>query len=310
MLGPNQMSRKKEAAKSAAPPPEQEQALPLPENVRGDFDRAAAKDYVARQESEHAYLRVELSAFEGPLDLLLHLIRKHALEILDIPVSFITEKFLQVLDQMKAADIDIAAEFLVMAATLAHIKSKMLLPPDQAAEAEDQEELDPRSELVRRLLEYQKYKQAAEALMGRGVLFRDVFPRGRASVSHSVDENLRVDITAMDLIGALEEILRRAKVPISHDVVFERMSVGARINEMLELCHQRDSFTFETALLHLFSGVPDRARVIVTLLAMLEMARLKLVRVNQPAEGGAIYVTPIKENLQGVDAESVGRDYA
>lgn len=302
------MASKKTQPPPAPPPPEPVSVLP--EYVKGEFDRDAAKDYVARAESDHAYLRVELTGFEGPLDLLLHLIRKHALDILNIPISFITEQFILVLDQMKAQDIDIAAEFLVMAATLAHIKSKLLLPPDQVTDAEEQEELDPRAELVRRLLEYQKYKQAAEDLMGRGsMLFRDVFPRGKAGGEPGEDGALRVELTAMDLIAVLEEVLRAAKVEVTHDVVFERMSVGARINEMVELCKASQSFTFETALWHMTSGVPDRARVIITLLAILELARLKLVRVNQPAEGGTIYVTPIQENLDTTDVDLTGRDY-
>ncbi|MEW5849688.1 MAG: segregation/condensation protein A [Myxococcota bacterium] len=301
------MSRKQQ---STAPAPEPV-PVTLPEGVKGDFDLEAAKDYTPRQESEHAYLRVELQSFEGPLDLLLHLIKKHALDIFNIPISFITQKFLQVLDAMKAADLDIAAEFLVMAATLAHIKSKTLLPPEEATDVEDEEQGDPRAELVRRLLEYQKYKQAAQDLMARGLLFRDTWPRGRAGAVQEAVEGTRVELTPMDLIATLEELLRQTKVPHSHEVILERVSVGARINEVVELARMRDHFTFETAVMHELVGTPDRMRIIVTLLAILEMARLKLVRVSQPADGGSIYVTTIKENLEVMgDADLTGRDYA
>ncbi|MBI5494742.1 MAG: segregation/condensation protein A [Deltaproteobacteria bacterium] len=303
-------SRKKDKEPPRAPEPPPPEVSTLPDYVKGEFDRAAAKDYVPRSESDHAYLRVGLEGFEGPLDLLLHLIQKHALDILNIPVSFITEKFLAVLDEMKAQDIDIAAEFLVMAATLAHIKSRMLLPPDEVDDLEEDEEGDPRAELVRRLLEYQKYKQAAADLMSRGLLFKDVWPRGRAGEMAQAVEETRVELGAMDLIAALEEILRRAKVPISHDIVFERMTVGARINEVVELCRAREHFTFETALMWESRGAPDRSRVVITLLALLEMARLKLVRIHQPAEGGTIYVTPNKDNLtQAEGALGADKDY-
>ncbi len=314
--GPGSGMAKRKDKPTTPPAPQQQEMEPqgpvLPDYVKGDWDREAVKDYVPRQESDHAYLRVELSGFEGPLDLLLHLIQKHALDIINIPVAFITQKFLEVLDQMKAADIDVAAEFLVMAATLAHIKSKMLLPPEQVAEAEEEEEGDPRAELVRRLLEYQKYKRAAEDLMARGLLFKDVFPRGVAGRFVEAVEETRVELSSMDLIAALEDILRRAKVSISHEVLFERMSVGARINEVMELARAREHFTFETALLWECKDAPDRSRVVVTLLALLELARLKLVRISQPSEGGTIYVTPIKENMTATDSDlwASDKDYA
>ena len=119
--------------------------------------------------------------FEGPLDLLLFLIKKHELDIIDLPVAFVTERYLSYLDMMQRLDLDVAAEYLVMAATLAHIKSRMLVPTPEAGdrrEDADIEEIDPREELIRRLLEYQKYKDAAEQLGSRGVVGRDVFPRG------------------------------------------------------------------------------------------------------------------------------------
>src|SRR5271165_2986589 len=134
---------------------------------------------------------VELPHFEGPLDLLLHLCQKHELDILQIPISFVTERYLQYLAVMQLMQLDVAAEYLVMAATLAHIKSKMLLPappPGQDDETESEEAIDPREALIRRLLEYQKYKDAGEQLAARGVAGRDVFPRGVAAQTLADDD--------------------------------------------------------------------------------------------------------------------------
>src|SRR5262245_32314105 len=127
--------------------------------------------------AEEQVFRLELGAFEGPLDLLLHLIQSHELDILDLPIAFITEKYLEYLGLMQELALDVVSEYLVMAATLAHIKSKMLLPAPPAGQDDDplEDQVDPREELVRRLLEYQKYKAAAEDLAGRGIAGRDVF---------------------------------------------------------------------------------------------------------------------------------------
>jgi segregation and condensation protein A len=232
--------------------------------------------------------RLELPAagFEGPLDLLLHLIQQHELDILDIPVSFVTEKFLAYLQLMRSLSIDIASEYLVMAATLAHIKSKMLLPHAPAGQDDDslpgEEEEDPRAELVRRLLEYQKYKAAAADLAERGTLGKDVFNRG---VSEPVPEGPApfAQLGVFSLLDAFEKLLKRTNVRLDHEVVFDRISITDRIVELTEVLTHRRAMRFEELLLQANeAGRPlTRFDLVITFLAVLEMCRLRLIRVYQ-----------------------------
>src|SRR6188474_2693101 len=173
--------------------------------------------------------RVELPAFEGPLDLLLHLIQAHELDIMDIPIGFVTHKYVEYVTLMQELNIDVASEYLVMAATLAHIKSKMLLPtPPEDQDEEGEPELDPRAELVRRLLEYQKYKEVAEQLGGRSLLGRDVFPRGAPAPSVEGPAPL-AQVSLFKLLDAFQTVLERAKTTIDHEINFERFSITDRI---------------------------------------------------------------------------------
>jgi segregation and condensation protein A len=240
-------------------------------------------------------VRVELpeAGFEGPLDLLLHLIQQHELDILDIPVSFVTEKFLATLSLMRALSIDVASEYLVMAATLAHIKSKMLLPSvpggqDDDAAAEDEE--DPRAELVRRLLEYQKYKAAGADLAERGTLGKDVFPRG---VGEPVPEGPApfAELGVFSLLDAFEKVLSRANIKIDHEVIFDRISITDRIVELTERLTERKAMRFEDLLL---GDTRDRGitrfDLVITFLAVLEMCKLRLVRVYQADPLSPIHV--------------------
>ncbi len=229
--------------------------------------------------------RVSLPAFEGPLDLLLHLIQQHEIDILNIPVSFITEKYLSYLTLMRSLTIDIASEYLVMAATLVHIKSKMLLPSVPAGQEDDsilgEEDEDPRAELVRRLLEYQKYKAAAAELGERGTLGRDVFMRG---LSEPVPEGPApfAPMGVFSLLDAFEKILKRTKVKLDHEVVFDRISITDRIVELTEKLSVRRSMRFEDLVMATpDGGPPTRFDVVITFLAVLEMARLKLLKVYQ-----------------------------
>ncbi len=195
--------------------------------------------------------RIKLESFEGPLDLLLHLIQQHELDILDIPVSFITSKYLEYLKLMQVLSIEIASEYLVMAATLVHIKSKMLLPVAPTGQDDgmpQEEEEDPRAELVRRLLEYQKYKAAAAELAERGTLGRDVFPRGvEEAAAPGPAEFAKVEV--FDLLEAFEKILKRSKVKIDHEVVFDRISITDRIIELTERLQGRRAVRFEQLFL-------------------------------------------------------------
>jgi segregation and condensation protein A len=220
---------------------------------------------------------VKLPTFEGPLDLLLHLIEEHELDVMDIPIAFVAKKYVEYITLMEELNIDIASEYLVMAATLTHIKSKMLLPvvpTDQEDEAEA--ELDPRAELVRRLLEYQKYKHAAEQLSSNPVLGRDVFLRGVPAPNVEGAAPL-AGLSLFKLLDAFQGVLSRAKNVVDHQIDFERFSITDRINELSEMLKSRGKVLFE----ELFEGHRGRADLIVTFLAILEMTRLRLTRVEQ-----------------------------
>ncbi len=230
---------------------------------------------------------VSLPAFEGPLDLLLHLIQKHELDILDIPVSFVTEKYLEYIMLMQELSIDVASEYLVMAATLAHIKSKSLLPaPPPGQEDEiDEEGLDPRSDLIRRLLEYQKYKQAAADLNERGALGRDVFMRGAKEPEADGPAPL-AKIEVWHLLDAFAKVLSRAKVDLTHEVSFDRMSITERITQICDRLAGRTSCRFED----LFDDQRTRFDLIITFLALLEMTRLKMTRLYQADPLAEIFI--------------------
>jgi segregation and condensation protein A len=237
--------------------------------------------------------QVQLDVFEGPLDLLLHLVKKHELEIFDIPISFITEKYIEYLDLMTSLNLDVAGEYLLMAATLAHIKSRELLPaPPPGADDEEGEgdQLDPRQELIRRLLEYQKYKEAAESLGGRPVVGRNVWTRGAPqedALAENVDPDVQPplkEIPILALVEALDRALSRAKIRLSHEVSIDRLSVSDRINQLADRLEREGSFTFESCFRFLreeMSPAQARHEAVVTFLAVLEMARLGLIRVWQ-----------------------------
>ncbi len=220
---------------------------------------------------------VKLPTFEGPLDLLLHLIQKHELDILDIPIGFVTEKYVEYILMMEQLNIDIASEYLVMAATLAHVKSRMLLPvPPEDPDAPVEEEEDPRAELVRRLLEYQKYRLAAEQLGDRAVLGRDVFSGG---TSETIEEGPAplAQMGLFKLLDAFEAVLKRVSRVKDHQIDFERISITERISELSDVLRARPLVDFDD----LFAGARTRSDVIITFLALLEMTRLKLTRISQ-----------------------------
>jgi segregation and condensation protein A len=233
---------------------------------------------------------VQLPHFEGPLDLLLHLCQKHELDILQIPIGFVTEKYLEYLAVMQLMHLDVAAEYLVMAATLAHIKSKMLLPtppPGQDDEATPEDEIDPREALIRRLLEYQKYKNAGEQLAARGVAGRDVFLRGMP-VEEAVRTGLPplAEIPLYALVDAFQKVLDRSKVRLSHDVVADRISLSDRIAELSDLLNVRKRLAFE----ELFEGLATKFDLVITFLALLEMTKLRMTRLAQSEALGPLYV--------------------
>ncbi len=242
--------------------------------------------------------KIELDVFEGPLDLLLHLVKKHELEILDIPISFITEKYLEYLDMMQAYNLDVAGEYLVMAATLAHIKSRELLPAPETAEVEGEEAEedgdDPRQELIRRLLEYQKYKEAAAALDQRPVAGRNVFARGSDQDDALTGEGPGgaaplAEIPLTKLVEAFDRVLSKARVNVAHNVDIDQLSVSDRIGHLVDRLEVEGSFTFASCFSFLSEGIPAspaqaKHEAVVTFLAILEMAKLRLIQLAQ-AEG-------------------------
>jgi len=221
---------------------------------------------------------VRLEMFEGPLDLLLHLIHKNELDIINIPIALITEQYLEYLKLMKVLNLDIAGEYLLMASTLLYIKSKMLLPA--SPEEGEEEGEDPRAELVRRLLEYQKYKEAAAELEKRPMLDRDVFIRSTSMEIEDAGEEERVEVSLFELVEAFRKILERVKIEEFHEVILDRLSVEEKAQEILSLL-QREKRSMAFHLL--FPEQASRRVIIITFLAILELVKMKLVRIFQLA---------------------------
>lgn len=250
---------------------------------------------------------VHLDNFTGPLDLLLHLIRKNEMEITDIPIAEITAQYLAVIDTMQTLNLDIAGEFLLMAATLLHIKSRMLLPQVVEDGGEEEDEEDPRAELVRRLLEYQKYKEAAVQLDELPQLNRDLYARS-APAPEVIEEGDGefVGVGLYDLLQALQSLLKERPEPLVHEVSVERLSVTERISQILTTLQGQQSLAFT----ELFPAQVSRHEVVVTFLAMLELVRLKLVRLLQSQRFGAIWLTPAvvetPDSTPEVGEESLG----
>jgi segregation and condensation protein A len=231
---------------------------------------------------------IKLENFEGPLDLLLHLIRKHEVNIHDIPIALITEQYLQYIELMQELNLDVAGEFLVMAATLIHIKSRTLLPRPPTDEELAQEEEDPREALVRRLLEHQRFKAAAELLHDRETLRSAQWMRSDAAVAEVAGEDVEpeLEVDLFSLMAAFRGVLDRAKHRPKVLLPPEQISIESRIEVLLTRLSETEACGFED----LFGDVATRGDLIVTFLALLEMIRLKLVRIFQAGAFGEIRV--------------------
>lgn len=227
---------------------------------------------------------VQLEIFEGPLDLLLHLIKKNEVSITDIPIATITEQYLSTLELIQSLNLDVAGEFLVMAATLIHIKSRMLLPPGEE-EDEEEEGGDPREELIRRLLEYQRFKEAAEELEKREILRRDVFVRP-SEVPDEMESVGFEGLSLFDLISALRHVLDRFPEERAHEVTLERISVREKMSSLLDDLQRRGKVIFQS----LFEAAVSRLEVVVTFLAMLELVKIRAIRVAQEEREGPIVI--------------------
>jgi len=240
--------------------------------------------------------RVKLEVFEGPLDLLLHLIKKEELDIYDIPVARITDEYLQYLSLLETMNLDVAGEYLVMAATLTHIKSRMLLPPSED-ETEEPDE-DPRADLVQQLVEYQRYREAALALGERAILTRDVFRREPAALAADQGEGIRLrDVTVGDLLEAFREVMERALRESFHEIVTEEIS----IEECVELIERRMEIDGPLRFRDLFAGTPSRRRLVATFLALLELVKRQRIQARQDEECAEILLFPRRGPLAELD---------
>jgi segregation and condensation protein A len=229
---------------------------------------------------------VRLENFEGPLDLLLHLIRKHEVSIYDIPIALITGQYLEYLELMQEMNLDVAGEFLVMAATLIHIKSRMLLPRPDPAQEEPEE--DPREALMRRLLEHQKFKAAAELLHERETLRSAQWTRADGPIAEIAGEapEPEIEVDLFSLISAFRAVVERARQRPKVYLPGEQIPIEARIEQLLGRLSETEACGFED----LFADMQSRSGMIVTFLAILEMIRLKLIRVFQSGAMGGIRV--------------------
>jgi segregation and condensation protein A len=242
-----------------------------------------------------ADLRIKLPVFEGPLDLLLFLIRKNELDIYDIPIATVTRQYIEVLRSMRELDLDVAGEFFVMAASLMEIKSRMLLPRGQAAvdESADEDPLDPRWELVHQLLQYKKFKEAAAKLDELAAFQRDLLPRQVLEVAVTENERPLKPVDRIELWNAFNLVLRRlAEKLVVGEIKGEEVTVSDKMEELLHLIQTRRAFLFT----ELFDGRPVTVRVLVaTFIAVLELTRLRKLRVRQDEAYADIHVEAVDD---------------
>jgi len=229
---------------------------------------------------------IKLDQFQGPLDLLLFLIRKNKIDIYDIPIALITEQYLKYLEIIRSLNLDEAGEYLVLAATLLHIKSRMLLPvpEEETEEGED----DPRQELVKQLLEYQVFKDAASALETRPVLERDVFKRGshEGDVEVNPDEETLIEVGIFDLVEAFQKVIAISGKSELMEIDLEKISLADRINEIMDTLTQNRSLTFT----ELLGESSNKRQIIYTFLAILELIKLRMIKAFQNESSGVIRI--------------------
>lgn len=246
--------------------------------------------------------KVNLEIFEGPLDLLLYLIKKGEFNIEDIPISVITEQYLKYMELMRMLDLDIAGEFLVMAATLMHIKSKMLLPPED--QDEEKEEEDPREELVKKLLEYRKFKEAAERLKAKELEQKEVFSRpGVKQVieDDKEDDELYFEASIFDLLSAFSKVLKEVPKNKFYEVIKDEVTVSEKIHEIFHILVKSPVIYF----LELFDRARSKIDIIATFLALLELIRMKEVLVRQDRIFGDIKIIRNSERITPPKIEEV-----
>lgn len=243
-------------------------------------------------------LKVKLESFEGPLDLLLFLIKKNEIDIYDIPIAVITQQYLEYLEMMKNLNLDVAGEFLLMAATLLHIKSRMLLPAPEEDQAEDgKEEEDPRAELVRRLLEYQRFKEAALELTKGPMLDREVFIRnffGEKPLEGG-EEDVSEEASLFELLEAMKKVLQGLPPEEFQEISVEHLNIKDKILQIMDRLWEVDSVAFG----ELFVPSTPRREVVLTFLALLELLRLRMIRAYQAESFGTIRIFSPVEREEG-----------
>ena len=229
--------------------------------------------------------QIKLPIFEGPLDLLLHLIREHEINIYDIPIAFITKQYLEYIELLKNLNLEVAGEFLVMASTLIHIKSRTLLPKSEVSADMEEEGDDPREELVRKLLEYKKYKEAAGLLRDKEIAYKNVFTRKAESEIPDEDE-LLIEVSIFDLLSAFKNVVKNIKGSDTYEISVDEVSVTERINYIMEALGNSSYILFES----LFSDMTRKMELVATFLALLELIRLKLIKIQQTKRFGTIRI--------------------
>ncbi|MDD5595027.1 MAG: segregation/condensation protein A [Candidatus Omnitrophica bacterium] len=237
--------------------------------------------------------KIKLEIFEGPLDLLLYLVKKDHLNIYDIPIAKVTDQYLAYLELMKLLDLNIAGEFLVMAATLMQIKSKLLLPAQ--AEENQEEEEDPRAELVRRLLEYEKFKEVAESLRQRELGQQEVFKRPKPldQAELPTEKEIYFEASIFDLISAFSKALEEVPKEVFYEVFKDEFTIEEKVHQILHLLLERPS----VALSELFQAAKNKIETIVTFLSILELIRMKEIIAIQKGLFEDIEITRNKNNI-------------
>jgi len=238
--------------------------------------------------------KIKLEIFEGPLDLLLYLVKKDHLNIYDIPIATVTEQYLKYLNLMQLLDLNIAGEFLVMAATLMQIKSKMLLPAEESAGIKE-EEADPRQELVKRLLEYEKFKEIAESLRKRESDQREVFKRPKVEIDKEAlnEREVYFEASIFDLINAFSEALKDVPKEVFYEVIKDEFTIEEKIHDILHLLLIATS----VRLSELFSKAKNKLEIVVIFLAILELIRMKEIICLQTEVFQEIEILRNKENI-------------
>lgn len=243
---------------------------------------------------------VNLDIYHGPLDLLLHLIKKNKIDIYNIPVAFITNEYLEHLEVMKALNLDIAGEFLVMASTLMYIKSRMLLPV--VSNEEDEAEEDPREQLIHQLLEYQRFKEAAMEMESLNILGRDTFTRKRVEEISNDDSADMSELSVFDLMTAFRDVIKKFPGFKMGEISRETITIKDKMINILNILKGRD----KVELTEIIGNLVDKSEVILTFLALLELVKMKVISVVQNLDFSPIIIAPRNIDLFSAAAGNNG----